>query len=491
VAALDNFGHVFLSYVHEDSNDADDIQAHLEAAGIPVWRDKNDLWGGTDWKDEIRSAISDNALVFLVCFSETSLTKEKSYQWQEITFAIDELNLRNPSRPWLIPVRLTPCEVPDLRFGGGRTLGDLQRIDLFQGDRAIQISKLLGAVGRILNRDLSSQDYMEPRAPMNLSNHIKGLIVDDSKRIELDDLVILAAGELAEKLSDVNQFPVTLPVGIATAKEIFSELARVSNEYAEATRELSKILIIGCTWGNEKQDDLWRRAIQRTVGTLPLVSGNTGLLDAREIPLQILLYSTGLAALHRSRFGTLKSVLLDAKFRRNGLTTPIVGMINPGFKFQGYEVVAQLLAGGVKLESMSTEDFNEWLNGRVGRRYTPHSDWLELQVREAFRESIHSDDDFRDLFDRFEYLASALIMDGVIHNAIPSAFHSSPIFGCYLWRNRRRAAPVDLQMLEEIANEGENWPPLLAGLFGSKVNRAIEAFARVRGETAAAAAHMS
>ena len=127
-------GRVFISYVHEDSDRVDQLQRTLEAAGIPVWRDTADLWPGEDWRARIRDAITDNALVFLACFSKSSLARGRSYQNEEFVLAIEQLRQRSPERPWLIPVRFDDCEIPDRDIGGGRTLGSLQRVDLF-GDR--------------------------------------------------------------------------------------------------------------------------------------------------------------------------------------------------------------------------------------------------------------------------------------------------------------------------------------------------------------------
>jgi len=70
--------HAFISYVREDSRQVDRLQAILQAAGIPVWRDTADLWPGEDWRARIRSAINDNALVFLACFSATSLAPKRA-----------------------------------------------------------------------------------------------------------------------------------------------------------------------------------------------------------------------------------------------------------------------------------------------------------------------------------------------------------------------------------------------------------------------------
>lgn len=123
--------HAFISYVREDARQADHLQAALEAAGIPVWRDTTDLWPGEDWRVKIRRAITDDALIFIACFSKNSLARARSYQNEELILAIEELRLRRPDVPWIIPVRFDDCDIPDLDIGRNRTLNALQRADLF------------------------------------------------------------------------------------------------------------------------------------------------------------------------------------------------------------------------------------------------------------------------------------------------------------------------------------------------------------------------
>jgi TIR domain len=144
--------HVFISYVHEDSAQVNQLQQALQAAGIPVWRDTADLWPGEDWRAKIRGAITENAFVFIACFSQRSLARGKSYQNEELTLAIEQLRLRPPEHPWLIPVRFDECEIPDRDIGGGRTLTSIQRADLF-GERSDEgAARLVAAVLRILRR---------------------------------------------------------------------------------------------------------------------------------------------------------------------------------------------------------------------------------------------------------------------------------------------------------------------------------------------------
>jgi hypothetical protein len=151
-------GHAFISYVREDAHHVDRLQRILEAAGVSVWRDTADLWPGEDWRMKIRHAITDNALVFIACFSSQSAARAKSYQNEELVLAADQLRLRRPDDPWLIPVRFDDCPVPDLDLGGGRTLASIQHADLFGEHRDAGTTRLLITVQRLLGQRPSGQD---------------------------------------------------------------------------------------------------------------------------------------------------------------------------------------------------------------------------------------------------------------------------------------------------------------------------------------------
>jgi ATP-dependent Clp protease ATP-binding subunit ClpB len=143
-------GHAFMSYIRENSAEADLLQQVLEAAGVRVWRDTADLWPGQAWREKIRHAIIKDSLVFLACFSKKSVNRETSYQNEELTLAIEQMRIRRPDQPWLIPIRFDDCDIPDLNLGGGRSLGSIQRADLF-GDHVNDATvRLVSAIHRIL-----------------------------------------------------------------------------------------------------------------------------------------------------------------------------------------------------------------------------------------------------------------------------------------------------------------------------------------------------
>ena len=115
-----------------------------------VWRDNEDLLPGEDRRAAIRSAISEGAIIFLACFSPDSLARTRSRQNEELALIIDEMRMRPASQPWIIPIRLGDCEIPDLDIGGGRTLRSIERADIFGASTETGIQRLITAVCGLL-----------------------------------------------------------------------------------------------------------------------------------------------------------------------------------------------------------------------------------------------------------------------------------------------------------------------------------------------------
>jgi hypothetical protein len=143
-------GEVFLCHVREDAGEADLLQQVLERAGIGVWRDTERIQPGEDWRLKIRTVIATRSVAFLACFSERSCSKTASYQREELRFAIDQMRLRQPGVPWLIPVRFDPCYLPEFDLGAGRTLASLGSADLFGPDSDTQAERLVRAIRQLL-----------------------------------------------------------------------------------------------------------------------------------------------------------------------------------------------------------------------------------------------------------------------------------------------------------------------------------------------------
>jgi hypothetical protein len=121
---------VFLSYCREDGPLASALRRWVTKRGHEVWWDRS-IEPGEDWKQSILNAL-ENSYAAIVCFSHQMVEKSRSGMYPEIMRAIEIANELPPDRTFVVPVRLTPCDIPSISLGGNRTIGDLQCFD-FEG----------------------------------------------------------------------------------------------------------------------------------------------------------------------------------------------------------------------------------------------------------------------------------------------------------------------------------------------------------------------
>jgi TIR domain len=206
-------GHAFICYVHEDSRRVNQLQRTLEVAGISVWRDKDNLWPGEDWREKIRDAITNNTLVFVACFSQHSISRMTSYQNEELTLAIEEMRKRSPEPPWLIPIRFDDCKIPDRDIGGGRTLSSIHRADMFgpgaRADTKRLVEVMLRVFGRSSGQAVTARSSGQPMAKRSGPEHSSAK-TEDPKHTEAPPSAegSMDAGNLAafcEQLRDLQR----------------------------------------------------------------------------------------------------------------------------------------------------------------------------------------------------------------------------------------------------------------------------------------------
>ena len=150
--SADPDGYVLISPAPDDSAGTDRLVRVLGQAAMPVWLAAAELRPGQDRRVEIREAITRHAVAFLACFSRASIGRERSQQNDELTLAIDQLRLRRFGDSWLIPIRFDDCQIPERDIGGGRTLADLEPVDLFGADYEQHARRLVEAIRQLLGR---------------------------------------------------------------------------------------------------------------------------------------------------------------------------------------------------------------------------------------------------------------------------------------------------------------------------------------------------
>jgi TIR domain len=120
---------IFLAHAREDKVRVRELYADLKNRGLDPWLDEEDLIPGENWRVAIPNAIR-AADVFVACLSDHSVIKQ-GYVQKEFRTALDAFGERPPGTIYLIPVKLSDCDVPDLQITNqGLSLRDLHWVEL-------------------------------------------------------------------------------------------------------------------------------------------------------------------------------------------------------------------------------------------------------------------------------------------------------------------------------------------------------------------------
>ncbi len=137
--------HLFLSYCRDNTAEVTKLHADLIAAGEQVWWDK-DILPGRKWKLAIRQAMKDSYAVVL-CLSRETDGRTESGIFPEAMDAIAAYRKYAPGSIYLIPVRLSECEIPPFEIDDLSTLDSLEYVDLFpSADRNAGLQRLIQAL---------------------------------------------------------------------------------------------------------------------------------------------------------------------------------------------------------------------------------------------------------------------------------------------------------------------------------------------------------
>lgn len=319
--AEDSGKRVFVSYVREDGDEVDALCAVLEAAQIPYWRDRKNLGPGDAWRAKIRSAIRDGSLVFLACFSDNSRAKTKSYMNEELTLAVEEFRQMPPGRTWLIPVRFDPGDVPDWDLGAGRVLSDLNYSDLFGKEHTANAASLVTAINRLLGEKHPSPATALAAVAQATDAHRSGLmkqltkdmLLDASRRIELDDLVSQEVQRVLAVLKDTDRY--AGPLGANDAEAVM-RIAESVQKMWQLTEPFCFSLQVAARWGDPDSLLPWANGIKSFLAAaVKQDNGVDQLLAHRYIPATMAIMTATLACIPSQTWANLKALIIDPTVR--------------------------------------------------------------------------------------------------------------------------------------------------------------------------------
>lgn len=478
--------HAFLSYVHENDGAVDELEEALDAAGINVWRDTNDLWPGEDWRAKIRSAIRDGSLAFIACVSSASVQRTKTYQNEELTLAVEELRQRQPGAQWLFPVRLDECEIPAFELGAGKTLRDIQYTDLFGPKKHVNLIRLTTSVSRLLEPATSPAQVAAllaadaSKAEDNIEDVVKALLRDPNGDIQLEERIDDVAQRALDQLVDPNLFPsdpsVLGDTNASAARYADAALTR----YEQVLAPLTRCFVLGGTYSKPMHAHIWTRAMDAIASTYTS-AGSKLLVGLRHYPLAWLMQAMAVASVERSNYEPLRSVAIDAEVNSFNTSGPPIGFVSVRTPFDsGLEWVGSAIAFHEAEGREIDEEFVAALQRRShGRRHTPVSDVVHARLRPYFARLIRPDEKYDEIFDRASIILDALAIDVRLRRRqgepSPPAW---PGFGRYTWRNSQQYFVTSLE--ESMSQDlGLRSNLARAGLFGGEEGRCEAAFAQL------------
>jgi hypothetical protein len=473
--------HAFVSYVREDSDAVEQLVSILQGASIPVWKDTEDLWPGEDWQLKIREAIEDGSLAFIACFSNNSVQKPKTYMNAELALAVEQIRLMKPGRVWLLPVRLDDCELPNFDLGGNRTLGSLQRIDLFGPKREANLARLVAAVMGIFGTSTTtpasvsaaiSGSANRERGPL-LAEALKAGISDPGKQIELENRFLDEVRKTTQILKDDARFP----SGGGSAPTVPTLVARVE-EYDELVEPLTHAAITLGAWGDESHASLAARAMSSLSATTQNRYGGYAVFqNLRTYPALTVLYAGALGAVARNNGRMLTAFTTDPIVSINGRNSSLPVFITPWRPLADAEPAAHVLAR-VGIQGGDPEEYMRAFQQGTGPRYhTPISEYMFARFNSLAAPYVLDDAEYEQLFHRTESLIALTELDWMANNSDTVNEYRrsrSHWVGRHAHHERYMADNAGLghDLLREIQSKQKAWWPVAAGMFGGDWKRA-------------------
>ncbi len=280
----------------------------------------------------------------------------------------------------------------------------------------------------------------------------KHLLAQPDRAIELHDFVI---DELKRFLS-------------ATAQDSFSHDASYSDEelterlalYEECTLDLSVIEACLAYWAGDAHRPVLRKVLARSVDRLEASGGMVIWSNLRWYPLVLQSYCAGIAAVAAGRFDTLADVL-TTEIRTSEESRPAFRAVSDAILAFNRADVFKRLPG-------------------YERYHTPMSEHLFKLLQPQLDDALFIGRAYEHAFDEFEVL---LAFASAQAYAKEGRSVWGPI-GRFAWKHRHSSrAPLESAFLR-AREEGDQWAPFKAGLFGSDYEGFMKAAESYRAEIA-------
>lgn len=274
-------------------------------------------------------------------------------------------------------------------------------------------------------------------------------------RMALDDLVSAHVAAVIDA---------TTPEKMSLDAQIDAEaIAKRVAEYEAATGPLACSAALIARWGLPEHLPSLTTALSR-LGDAPAddTSGTNGWLALKWLPLFLVQYSAGVAAVWADRYDVVAAMHRAPTGRRSR-----------------YEESPFALARGLaRANSAGRDEVFRALPDFERRRSAGASDYLFDFSKRTLPALLSTGADVGAAFDRFEILDTMMIMSRDTEKR-----RVTPGRGMFVWKAVNSPGSDPLSAVEAEAKlEGDSWAPARAGLFGGSTANFLELTARFRSE---------
>jgi len=467
--------HAFISYVHEDSEAVDGLEAALEAAGVKVWRDKNNLGPGDDWQRVIRQAIQGSALAFIPCFSKAANEKERTVMREEIYLAIAEYKLRPPDRPWILSVRFDDCEVPDYDLVSGKTLRSLNWSNLFDAQYPSDLIKLVERVKSLLGT--TGGPAAATAAIGGASDRVRGSLIaaavrdgaaDPSRAAEADQQVRAEARKVVDGIKDEQRFPTHVePFKAVTLLERHQQITSMCEPLVEAAVALG-------AYGKAAQARVATDVVTSLarVGTGPR-NGIIPLLDIFKFPASVVMYAGALGAVATENSAMLQAFILKPETATNySSNVPVHQLISAWDPYTHDLRVADLYAKTLSGAYVDPATYDQ--PSRGGELYMAPQAVLMRLLKPYMEDFTIDDAGYDELYFRMEVIVGAAVFDACGSSGMNLQYsYATNWVGHHIVGERYTQTTIADRVAAEFQGTESTWWPLGGGaLFGGDPDRA-------------------
>ncbi len=268
----------------------------------------------------------------------------------------------------------------------------------------------------------------------------KQYLSDPRLNIQVHDLVVHHVRKVVIE-TQKEQFPVQ---GVPFSVEEFTRRLHLCET---ATQDLRRILACLAYWGTDVHRPILRKALSRVTDHLQSESGSVIWISLRWYPTILLSYSSGIAALANAQYENLCAIF-NAQVRSAWLSSE-------------YSTLAPAIGDEI-LELERTNAFKQ-LPGHE-KFYVPRSEYLFKLLQPELDDDLFLGKEYELMFDQFEIFL-ALVNATIRKKDENNVWGPVGRFGWKGRRTARRENPLS-NVIQQARDEGKNWPPFKAGLFG-------------------------